>query len=181
MEPSYTSAPYHLTSSQLNDTRHCPLLSALCDSASLQSSLHKIPRRNHRLTLDQSPRHPFNLLTSLHEQTPRRDLYRNLATRIARPDVQAGVSGLTVDGEKVEVGVEACEYAIFQRLHLYSCHIRDSIRCHTAFCRSVRLKDAMVLSGSVEGDIRIDFAVLGEVGSGRCQQMRAIFISAVAG
>ena len=62
-----------------------------------------------RHTLDEPTRHPLNLLACLHQQTPRRDLYRNLAARVARPDVQARVPGLAVDREEVEVGVEACK------------------------------------------------------------------------
>lgn len=59
--------------------------------------------------LDQATAEVLDLFACLDEQVPtcRRELYRYTLPCIARPDVKAGVPRATVDGQKVEIRVEA--------------------------------------------------------------------------
>lgn len=60
--------------------------------------------------LDETASDVFELLARLYEEVVSgRDFHGDAAARVARPDVQAGVARAAVDGEKVEVGVEAGE------------------------------------------------------------------------
>lgn len=64
--------------------------------------------------LDEPPREVLDLLAGLDEEVVAGgDLDGDAAARVARPHVQAGVSGAAVDGEEVEVGVEAGEDRVF--------------------------------------------------------------------
>jgi hypothetical protein len=64
--------------------------------------------------LDQPGRDVFQLLAGLHEQIVAGwDFDREALACVARPDVQPWVARATVDGEKVEVRVEAGENGVF--------------------------------------------------------------------
>jgi hypothetical protein len=59
-------------------------------------------------SLDQPTRGVLELLARLHEEVvPGRNLDGNAVARVAGPDVEAGVARAAVDGEEVEIGVEA--------------------------------------------------------------------------
>lgn len=66
-------------------------------------------------SLDQPTRKVLKLLSSLNEEISprRRELNGYPLPCVARPDVQAGVAGAAMDGEEVEVGVEAGEDRVF--------------------------------------------------------------------
>lgn len=60
--------------------------------------------------LDEPARHVLELLAGLDEQVVAgRDLDGDAGARVAGPDVEPQVAGAAVDGEEVEVGVEAVE------------------------------------------------------------------------
>jgi hypothetical protein len=64
--------------------------------------------------LDEPARHVLELLAGLHQQVVAlRDLDGDALARVARPDVQARVARAAVDGEEVEVRVEAREDGVF--------------------------------------------------------------------
>jgi hypothetical protein len=63
---------------------------------------------------DQPAGDVLQLLAGLHEQiVAGRDLDRDALASVARPDVQAWIARTAVDGEKVEVRVEAGENGVF--------------------------------------------------------------------
>lgn len=60
--------------------------------------------------LDEAAGNVLDLLAGLDEEVvARRDLDGDAGARVAGPDVEARVAGAAVDGEEVEVGVEAGE------------------------------------------------------------------------
>ena len=64
--------------------------------------------------LDEAAGEMLELLSRLHEEmVTRGDLDRDAVAGVAGPDVQAGVARAAVDGEEVEVGVEAGEDGVF--------------------------------------------------------------------
>ena len=64
-------------------------------------------------SLYEPARDVLDLLAGLNEEViPGRDLDGDAASRVASPDVQTGVARTAVDGEEVEVGVEAGENGV---------------------------------------------------------------------
>jgi hypothetical protein len=65
-------------------------------------------------SLDEATRDVLDLLAGLDKEVVAgRDLHRNAVAGVTGPDVEAGVAGAAVDGEEIEVGMEAGEDGVF--------------------------------------------------------------------
>lgn len=64
--------------------------------------------------LDETASDVLDLLPCLHKEViPLWDLYGNTVSRVASPDVETRIARAAVDGEEVEVGMEASKYGVF--------------------------------------------------------------------